>query len=171
MTDCSKGNIFCFLGTSAWICTGNSGTADRIGESCQTTKGVAKKGQMAIGSIITSIKVSNPHDTTKPITLNLLVDTGATFTVISSQDLERLGIKPRVKRRLRIADGRIVERDEATILAEIMDKMDEVPVVFGEKDDAPVIGITTLEILGFEVDPITRRLKPSEYLFLYCQDQ
>ncbi len=120
-----------------------------------------------MGFITTSIKVSHPHDSVKPITLNLLVDTGATLTVISSRDLERIGIKPRFKHRLRIADGRVVERDGATILAEIMDKVGEVPVVFGGKDDSPVIGITTLEILGFEVDPITGRLKPSEYLLLY----
>ena len=120
-----------------------------------------------MGFITTSIKVSHPHDSVKPITLNLVVDTGATFTVIPSQELENMGIKPRVKRRLRTADGRVVERDGATILAQIMDKSDEVPVVFGGKDDSPVIGITTLEILGFEVDPITGRLKPSEYLLLY----
>jgi len=120
-----------------------------------------------MGFITTSIKVSHPHDSVKPITLNLVVDTGATFTVIPSQELENMGIKPRVKRRLRTADGRVVERDGATILAQIMDKSDEVPVVFGGKDDSPVIGITTLEILGFEVDPITGRLKPGEYLLLY----
>ena len=120
-----------------------------------------------MGSVSTSIKVSSPQDSVKPITLKLLVDTGATFTVVSSQDLESIGIKPRFKHKLKIADGRVVERAGATILAEIMDKVGEVPVVFGEKDDTPVIGITTLEILGFEVDPITRQLKPSEYLFLH----
>jgi len=120
-----------------------------------------------MGFISTSIKVSNPHDSLEPITLNLLVDSGATFTVIPSPELEKMGIKPRVKRRLRTADGRVVEREGATILAQIMDKRDEVPVVFGGKDDSPVVGITTLEILGFEADPITGRLKPSEYLLLY----
>ena len=119
-----------------------------------------------MGSVSTSIKVSSPQDSVKPIALSLLVDTGATFTVISSTNLDSIGVKPKFKHKLRTADGRVVERDGATILAEIMDKVGEIPVVFGEKDDTPVIGITTLEILGFEVDPITRQLKPSEYLFL-----
>ena len=50
-----------------------------------------------------------------------------------------------------------------------MDRIGKVPVVFGEKSDVPVIGITTLEILGLEIDPLTRRLKPTEYLFLYLE--
>jgi len=122
--------------------------------------------KVAMGSVSARIKASNPSNSVEPITLNLLVDSGATFTVISSQDLQTLGIEPKFKRRLRVADGRVVDRDQATVLVEIMDKKGEVPVVFGAKDDTPVVGMTTLEILGFELDPITRQLKPSEYLLL-----
>ena len=119
-----------------------------------------------MGSIIANIKVSNPSETLKSITLSLLVDTGATFTVIPLEDLVKIGAKPRAKRRLRTADGRVVKRAGGTILAEVMGKAEEVPVVFGEKGDMPVIGITTLEILGLEIDPLTRQLRPTEYLFL-----
>jgi predicted aspartyl protease len=35
-----------------------------------------------------------------------------------------------------------------------------VPVVFGEPKDLPVLGATTLESLGYQLDPISKRLKP-----------
>ena len=41
-----------------------------------------------------------------------------------------------------------------------------VPVIVGEGEDVPVLGTTTLEIMGLEVDPITKKLKPTEYLLL-----
>jgi clan AA aspartic protease len=123
----------------------------------------------AMGSVTTSVRISNPHNGAQLDMLDLLIDTGATFTVLPFQSLKQLGVKPRVKRRLRTADGRIVERDGATVLLEIMGKADEVPVVFGKEKDTPVLGITTLEILGFELDPVKRQLRPSEYLFLQAR--
>jgi len=35
-----------------------------------------------------------------------------------------------------------------------------VPVVFREPKDLPVLGATTLESLGYQLDPISKRLKP-----------
>ncbi len=40
------------------------------------------------------------------------------------------------------------------------------PVIIGEGEDISMLGTTTLEILWLEVDPITKKLKPKEYLLL-----
>jgi predicted aspartyl protease len=120
--------------------------------------------------VTASIRIANPHNGRRLEMTDVLIDTGATFTVLPLQSLERLGVKPRVKRRLKTADGRMVERDGATVLLGMMGKADEVPVVFGEENDTPVLGVTTLEILGFELDPVKRQLRPSEYLFLHSRN-
>ena len=39
-----------------------------------------------------------------------------------------------------------------------------VPVSFGEEGRPALLGVTALEILGFTVDPIEERLKPSPLL-------
>ncbi|MFQ6086177.1 MAG: aspartyl protease family protein [Candidatus Bathyarchaeia archaeon] len=119
-----------------------------------------------MGFTTVKVKVSNPRNAIKSTEVALLVDTGATFTVIPRDTLEGIGIKPRVKRKLRTTDGRVAERDGATALVRVRGKVDEVPILFGESGDAAIMGITTLEILGFELDPITRQLKPTEYLLL-----
>jgi len=39
-------------------------------------------------------------------------------------------------------------------------------VVFGEENDTQVLGVTALEELGMQVDPVTGELKPMEPLLL-----
>lgn len=41
-----------------------------------------------------------------------------------------------------------------------------VPALFGERGDVPVLGATTLEALGYQVDPVTKKLKLVELLML-----
>jgi hypothetical protein len=43
---------------------------------------------------------------------------------------------------------------------------DSVPcrVLFGEADDAVLLGLTVLEQLGLAVDPVQRRLVPTDFL-------
>ena len=41
-----------------------------------------------------------------------------------------------------------------------------VPVVFGERDDPSVMGVRALESLGYQVDPVSGDLKPTEMLLL-----
>lgn len=52
------------------------------------------------------------------------------------------------------------------IYVEVESKGCKVPLIVAEEEDVPVLGITTLEILGLELDPITKKLKPTEYLLL-----
>ncbi|MEM3697348.1 MAG: hypothetical protein QXQ94_07605 [Candidatus Bathyarchaeia archaeon] len=40
------------------------------------------------------------------------------------------------------------------------------PVIFGEKGDTSILGATSLESLGFQVDPVTKKLKPIEFLMI-----
>jgi len=110
--------------------------------------------------ILTHVKivVKNP-ETGNFEEVMLLVDTGSIFTWINRRTLEKLGIKRRRLRTFRTIDGRLVERmvGVATIAYESYEG--DVEVVFGEEGDAEVLGITALESLGLEVDPVTGKLR------------
>ena len=41
-----------------------------------------------------------------------------------------------------------------------------VTTIFGEEDDPAIMGVTALESLGFDVDPVAGRLKSVEMLML-----
>jgi predicted aspartyl protease len=111
------------------------------------------------------IRVYSP-DLTKSEKIELLVDSGAIFTSIHRHILERLGLKPITRRKLRVYGGAIVERDIGGAVIEYENKRAVVPIVFGEPDDTPILGATSLEALGYELDPTTKKLKPVELLMI-----
>ena len=90
-----------------------------------------------------------------------LVDTGATFTKISSATAEKVGFKGRRQVEIVLANGEKVSRQLGNLEIEISSQKDFVPVTVGKDGEADLVGYTTLEILGFKVDPVTRKLEPS----------
>uniref|UniRef100_A0A7J3X849 Aspartyl protease n=1 Tax=Thermofilum pendens TaxID=2269 RepID=A0A7J3X849_THEPE len=119
-----------------------------------------------MGFTYVKVRVSNPLKPEKFNDVDLLVDSGAVFTSIPREVLEELGLSPVDRERLRVYGGAILERDIGWALIEYGGKRRVVPVIFGEKGDTPVLGATSLEALGYQVDPVTRRLKPVELLMV-----
>ncbi|MGC8974157.1 MAG: aspartyl protease family protein [Thermoproteus sp.] len=95
----------------------------------------------------------------------ILVDTGATFTVLPIDAAEKL-IETPFTVELRLGDGRKVTAKVYVAEAEIEGRRGPVRVVAFE-GAIPVIGVDTLETLGLRVDPITGKLEKTEYYMLY----
>jgi clan AA aspartic protease len=102
------------------------------------------------------------------IELEGIVDTGAIYSVVPRRILEELGIKPVERRRFK-AFGGYVERDLGEVGIELMRRRRTITVIFGETDDATVLGVTALESFGLEVDPVRGTLKEAELLMLTYQ--
>lgn len=111
---------------------------------------------------IAKIKLYNPHDTSKCLELELLVDTGSTYTWIRREKLEEIEIKPMSKRKFRTIEGKLIERDIGEAIIECLGEKATCIAVFAEKNDVEVLGITALENLALEIDPITKQLKKAE---------
>ena len=93
-------------------------------------------------------------------TVEALVDTGATFSAVPAEVLERLGVIPHREVRLRLANGQLQDQRIGRLLAQI-DGMQEVIIcVFGEPRSPTVIGAHTLEAFLLGVDPVEQRLVP-----------
>ncbi|MEM3545741.1 MAG: hypothetical protein QXU47_03935 [Candidatus Bathyarchaeia archaeon] len=119
-----------------------------------------------MGFTYVKVRVVNPVNPTRSEDVELLVDSGAIFTSIPGEVLKSLGLKPVDRERLKVYGGAVVERDIGWALIEYGGKRRVVPVIFGEKDDASILGATSLESLGFQVDPVTKKLKPIEFLMI-----
>ena len=98
-------------------------------------------------------------------TVNALVDTGATYSMIPASTLERMGIAPARSRRLRIANGERVEYQTALAYFETGGVEGEARVVFGPEGLYP-LGATALEDMLLVVDPLGQRLVPEEALLM-----
>ena len=101
--------------------------------------------------------------------LTALVDTGATFTSVPGPILERLGVTPQRRVRLRLANGEVVEQQLGEVVAELDGVRATIMCIFSPPDAPAIIGAHTLEAFLLAVDPVAQRLVPVEALWLCCQ--
>jgi clan AA aspartic protease len=120
----------------------------------------------ALGYVKVKVKVRNPKEKRNEFEVELLPDTGAIYSIIPSKVLENLKIEPTGARKMRLADGRVIERHLGIAELEVKGEVAHSNVIFGEDQDAAVLGVTALEELGLQVDPVTGELKPMELLLL-----
>ena len=118
-----------------------------------------------MGFIRVNVEVSNPAAPDDSESVRVLVDTGATLSVLPASMLERLGIR-RIRRRRFRGFGGVVTREIGTAEMHYDGEIAAVNVVFGAEDDPPIIGVTALEVLGFEVDPVSGKLNPVDMLVM-----
>ena len=91
-------------------------------------------------------------------TVEVLVDTGSSYTWIPRQILELLHVSPQFQREFETAHGRVVLRDMATTMARWNGETMPTLVVFGGDSDAVLLGAYTLEGFALAPDPVNRRL-------------
>jgi len=119
-----------------------------------------------MGFTYVKVNLSNPVCIEKKREVELLVDTGAVLTAVPRKILEELEIKPVGKRTLRSFGGQTLEREIGATIINYDKAYAGITVIFAEERDTPVLGATALEALGYQVDPVTKQLKPTELLML-----
>jgi clan AA aspartic protease len=88
-----------------------------------------------------------------------LVDTGATDSMVPSQELERIGIRKEGKMTYELANGQVKEYPYGLARIEFMGEITAGRVIFGEVGCEPLLGVTALESVGIVVDPANKTLK------------
>ena len=118
-----------------------------------------------MGSVHVEVGVSNPSTPDVSEKIRVLVDTGATLSVLPASLLDRLGI-PRVGSKRFRGFGGEVRRDIGNVTMQYDGEAGAAGVIFGDEDDSPIMGGTALLTMGLEVDPEAGRLKHVEILML-----
>jgi len=108
------------------------------------------------------VKVRNHRESGPESEVELLADTRAIHSIITAEILEGLRIERRTRRRL--ADGRVIETDLGISEVELNGEIVHSTVIFGESDDAQVLGVAALDEVGLQVDQVTGELKRMELL-------
>lgn len=111
---------------------------------------------------ITFVKaiIKNPESPSKFTEVEFLVDSGAIFSVVDAKILAKLGIKPHREQEFTLADGTKVKRKVGDAIFEINGTRAASPIIFGQRGDSQLLGVFTLEALGFVLDPFKRKLRP-----------
>jgi len=97
----------------------------------------------------------------RAVNVRLLVDSGATYTVLRRDVWEQLGLKPLGEMEFVLVDGSVVRRAISEAVIELPGYGERhSPVVLGESGDENILGVVTLEIFGLILDPFKRTLRP-----------
>ncbi len=99
----------------------------------------------------------------KPV--EFLVDSGSTYSIVPRGLLRALGVKPVRRERFEFAGGRRIWRQVGIAYLSFRGRITATHVIFGGARDEPLLGVHALEGLGYEVDPVNRRLRRAR-LFL-----
>ena len=106
------------------------------------------------------LQVGNPARPDATEAVDFLIDSGAIYSVVPTELLDRLGIVPLATERFRLADGSTISRKKGIALFRYGDRVGGADVIFGEAGDSVLLGVTTLQSLGLTLDPIRRELRP-----------
>jgi len=113
--------------------------------------------------------VWNPHEVERRADVELLVDTGSTYTVLPHDLLKSLKVSIMRTVKLRLADNRVVERPLGEVGIEIGGlRATATPVLFGD-ENIYLLGSVSMEQLGLAPDPVEKRLNPVEALLMKFQ--
>jgi len=108
------------------------------------------------------VRVSNSKNPKSFFDEEFWIDTGALYSFVPEDCLQRIGVEPSAPRNLILADG----RQETRLLGfcdfqiEGLEGSIPCPVIFAPKGSLFLIGATALENFGVEVDPLQKKLKP-----------
>jgi clan AA aspartic protease len=117
-----------------------------------------------MGATYVTANIIGPNAKTET---EFLIDTGSTFTWIPEDTLRKIGVQPSSKRKFKTIEGREIERSVGEARLEAMGESATTIVVFGQKEDAIVLGAYSLEGLGLLVDPVTKKLRKIEAFIAY----
>ena len=115
-----------------------------------------------MGMFKTKVKVSNSQEPHRFFEEEFWVDTGALYSFIPEDYLEKIGVEPAVKRNLILADGRRDERPLGFCDFQIegLEGRIPCPAIFAPKDSLFLLGATAMENFGVDADPVQKKLKP-----------
>ncbi|MFQ5817016.1 MAG: Retroviral aspartyl protease [Terriglobia bacterium] len=122
---------------------------------------------MGIFSVSAKLYQRFPSGDGVSVDVELLVDSGATFTVIPRAVLTQVGVNAVEQRQVLTVDRKLLRRELGYVGIEVAGRRRVFsPVLFGEADDFAVLGAVTLEIAGLFIDPERKELSPRPSLLL-----
>ena len=120
-------------------------------------------GGISLGTITVTIQVGDQQGD-RFEELDIIVDTGSTYTAVPRATLERLGVPIQRSLPSETADGRIVPVDVGETTVRLEGLQFHTPVIFAEENEPTLLGMVTLGEAALAIDPVAGRLMPTHLL-------
>ena len=112
-----------------------------------------------MGKLIITIGAGNPQGT-RFQDVEVIVDTGSTFTALPAAMLRELGVTVERTAEARLADGRTAPIQIGHTTIRLEGRTFPTPVIFAQDNEPSLLGVVTLETALLAVDPVSQRLIP-----------
>ena len=106
-----------------------------------------------MGTVTVTIGVGDPRGQ-QFLDLEVVVDTGSTYTAVPSELLQRLEVPVMRSLPSETADGRIVPVDVGIATIRLEGLEFPTPVIFSEQGEPSLLGVVTLGEAALAVDPL-----------------
>ena len=113
-----------------------------------------------MGTFFTPVEIAGP-DQERFETVDALVDTGASYSMMPASLLRSLGVSPFEGQEFRLANGEMIHREIGEANVRIDGRVTTTPVVFSDERSHSILGAMTLEQFSLAVDPVDMRLVPT----------
>lgn len=113
-----------------------------------------------MGTFSVTARLAHPHRPESTVAMDLLVDTGATWTMLPTDIVSRLGLMTSFRRAVTLASGERVSYPAGQVALQL--NGEELVTLFlqGPIGCLAVLGAVTLEEFGLAPDPIRKTLVP-----------
>jgi clan AA aspartic protease len=96
--------------------------------------------------------------------VRFMVDSGAKYSLLPRAAWRAIGLRPKRRMSFVLADGTVIERDISECHITLPQGDGHTPVILGKAGDEALLGVVTLEILGFILNPFNRTLQPARLI-------
>ncbi|MBC8183493.1 aspartyl protease family protein [candidate division KSB1 bacterium] len=100
----------------------------------------------------------------KQESVDFLVDSGATYSLLPESVWKKIDLRPKRKMSFTLADGTSIQRYVSECFISLQEGEGHTPIILGENDDQALLGVVTLEILGLVFNPFNRTLHSMQML-------
>ncbi len=116
-----------------------------------------------MGTFWVDLEIGDP-DNTRFERVNVLVDTGSTYSVMPASLLAQLDVARVDRQSFILANGQRIHRDIGETSVRIDGRIRTTLVVFSDEESQALLGAYTLEAFSLAADPVNRRLVPVDAL-------
>ena len=113
---------------------------------------------MGITSKYLTVKESRKAD--KAVEVEFMIDSGTIYSLVPGKVLDEIGVETHRNVSFSLADGTSISRRVGEAYFEMDGEGATAPVIYGEDGDSPLLGATTLEVMGLALNPLKRELYP-----------
>ena len=92
-----------------------------------------------MGLTVLEVEIANPARPDVRKSVEILIDSGAIYSVVPAKILDDLGIKPLTTQSFRLADGAKIVRNKGVAVFKYGEQIGGADVIFGEEGDSTLL--------------------------------